>query len=480
MKNKITLISLLAAVSVFAAQTVVSLPENREKINLTVYNNNRALVQEIRQIPLPQGVSTVRFEGVAQSIIPQSLIVSGGGFRVLEQNYEFDLISREKLLEKFIGREVTLIDRDGIFAGTPAAGSGNHATRINAQLIANSFQPIFEVNGQILLGFDGQILLPELPENLFARPTLKWLVDAQRRGDVRADVSYLTEGFSWNADYVMLLGDDERSASITAWITLTNQSGAEFENANLRLMAGDVNMVSPRPAPMMRARAEAVMFDASGDFLANGVEQRSFDEFHIYTVARPVSIRENQTKQIEMFSAPRIAVQRRYRVQSGIRAVPSRSQQGSDRGVRHDVLSEITFQTGQRNNLNLPFPRGVVRIYRKDGDKNVFVGEDNISHTPINEEITMRSGNAFDITSFVRTTSQRQINDRRFEFAKEVSISNHKRERITVLFDETIHGNWTIRSDARHQRVDAGTARFEIAVPAGQTTTFTFTATVEN
>ncbi|MCL2844671.1 MAG: hypothetical protein FWE23_04370 [Chitinivibrionia bacterium] len=478
MKSKIFTGLLLSVVAVLATQTVVSLPENREALNLTIYNNNRALVQEIRQISLPAGVSNVRFEGVAQSIIPQSLIVSGGGFRVLEQNYEFDLISREALLNKFVGREITLIDQNGVLTG-----NGNIA-RVPARLIANNFQPIFEVDGKIVLGFEGQILLPELPENLFARPTLKWLVQAQRAANVKADVSYLTEGFSWNADYVMLLADNEKNASITAWITLTNQSGAAFENANLRLIAGDVNMVAPQNQMMRQARMVMSAPMMAEDF-GGGVEQRSFDEFHLYSIARPVSIRENQTKQIEMFSAPQINVQRRYRVRSGQSFPQPVSRRGGgaaqdgEMGVRHDVVSEITFQTGQRNNLNLPFPRGVVRIYRKDGDKNVFDGEDNVSHTPINEHITLRSGTAFDITCFVRTTAQRQVNDRRSEFTKEVSISNHKRENITVLFEEIIHGNWTIRSNQRHTQVDANTARFEVAVRAGQTTTFAFTATVD-
>jgi hypothetical protein len=339
------------------------------------------------------------------------------------------------------------------------------------------------VNGQILLGFDGKVLLPELPENLYARPTLMWLVQAQRAANVKADVSYLTEGFSWNADYVMLLADNDKTASITAWITLTNRSGATFENANLRLIAGDVNMVAPRNQMQRQARMvmASPMMDES-DF-GGGVEQRSFDEFHLYSVARPVSIRENQTKQIELFSAPQINVQRRYRVSSGQHISPVSRRGGTvqsgERGVRHDVGSEIIFQTGQRNNLNLPFPRGVIRIYKKDGDKNVFVGEDNVNHTPINEEIALRSGNAFDITCFVRTTAQRQINDRRSEYTKEVTISNHKKENITLLFDEIFHGNWTIKSNTRHTQIDANTARFEVNVRAGQTTTFSFTATVD-
>ena len=473
MKTKAFLITAIFAATVFSSE-VVSQADSRSSLNLTIYNNNRALVQEKRSITLPAGNSNIRFEGVAQNIIPQSLIVvssgsgrSAAGFRVLEQNYEFDLISREKLLEKFVGKEVILIDEDHILGGEK---------RVKAKIVANNFAPVFEVGGQILLGFDGKILLPEIPANLYARPTLNWLVQTPRAGEFTADVSYLTAGLSWNTDYVMLLADDDKSASITAWVTLTNQSGAAFENANLRLIAGDVNTVQQAQPMMhrnMRVMAAGMAMMEDG---APMMEQRSFDEFHLYSVANPVSVGENQTKQIEMFSAQNVKTQRRYLVQGSGAHVPV-ARNSTDRGNPLPVQSQIIFETGKRNNLDLPFPRGVMRIYKKDGTNNIFVGEDNVNHTPINEEITLRSGNAFDITAFERMVSQRQINPQRMEFVKEITISNHKKEAVSVQFDENLWGNWTIKSDIKHTQINANSSRFDLEIPAGKSVVLRFTAT---
>ena len=429
MKTRAILILIISASMVFSGE-VLSSPQDRTSLNLTVYNNNRALVQENRKISLNKGISTIRFEGVSAAVIPQSLIVvSNGGFRVLEQNYEFDLISREKLLEKYVGKEITLIDEDKILGDKK---------NVSAKIVANNFQPVFEVDGKILLGFDGKILLPRIPENLYAKPTLNWLVQAQKAGDVSTNVSYLTEGFSWNADYVLLVADDDKSASITAWITLTNQSGAPFENAKLQLIAGDVNLAQGIVKPR-RAALDGMMLMEAQMSNAKGVEQKSFDEYHLYSVSDPVSVRENQTKQIEMFSAQNIKVQKRYRTQSDGSFVPVRSD--SEKGNPLKVQTEIVFETGKKNNLDLPFPGGVIRIYKKDGENSVFIGEDNINHTPVNEEITLKSGNAFDITCFEKKTAEKRITDRKTEFTKEITVSNHKKENIALQFDETLYGN---------------------------------------
>ena len=274
----------------------------------------------------------------------------------------------------------------------------------------------------------------------------------------------------------MLLADDDKSAAITAWVTLTNQSGTAFENANLQLIAGDVNMIQQMQPRMMRAMAAGnIMMDEVS--AAPRMEQRSFDEFHLYSVANPVSVNENQTKQIEMFAAENVKTQRRYRVQSGGFYIPARSD--NDKGNPLSVQSEIVFETGKKNNLDLPFPRGIIRIYKKDGTNNIFVGEDNVNHTPINEEIVLRSGNAFDITAFERKVSEKQISDKKSEFVKEITFSNHKKESITLWFEENLWGNWTIKSDAKYTKINANTARFEVSVPAGKSVVLKYTATIE-
>jgi len=474
MKIRTMLILSVFTGAVFAAE-VLSPMQNRTSLNLTIYNTNRALVQETRKITLAKGVSTIRFEGVPATVIPQSLIVvSNGGFSVLEQNYEFDLISREKLLEKYVGKEVTLIDEDKILSDK------SDKKNVSAKIVANNFLPVFEVGGKILLGFDGKILLPEIPENLYAKPTMNWLVQTQKSGDFNVDVSYLTQGISWNADYVMLLADNDKSASITSWITLTNQSGAAFESAKLALVAGDVNMV--RGEVMYDANEMAtggIMRAAKASFAEPRVVEQSIDEYHMYSVSGPVTINDRQTKQIEMFSAQNIKVQKRYRAQAGHLYAYARHNV-SDKGSKLDVQTEIVFETGKKNNLDMPFPKGVVRIYKKDGANNVFLGEDNIDHTPVNQEITLKSGNAFDISCFEKKTSEKRIGDQKTEFSKEIIFSNSKKESVTVMFDEkNLYGKWSIKSDVQYKKIDANTARFELSVAPGNDVVLKYTATIE-
>jgi len=455
------------------AQPVLSQTQDRTSLSVTIYNNNRALVQESRKISLSKGVSTVRFEGVPSAVIPQSLIVvSKDGFSVFEQNYEFDLISREKLLEKYIEKEVTLIDEDKILSDKK---------NVAAKIVANNFAPVFEVGGKILLGFDGKILLNEIPENLYAKPTMNWLVSAPKSAEFNADVSYMTGAMSWNADYVMLISADDKSASITSWVTLTNQCGASFENAKLSLVAGDVNMVRESGGYPMNEmnvsgapikRAMLAMADAQA------VEQRSIDEYHLYSVKNPVTINDRQTKQIEMFSAQDVKIQKRYRVSSGGGYLPSRG--ASEKGNRLDVQTEIVFETGKKNNLDMPFPKGVVRMYKKDGANNVFLGEDNIEHTPTNQEVALKSGNAFDISCFEKRTSEKRLSDQKTEFSKEITFSNSKKEAVTVMFDEkNLYGKWVVKGDREHKRIDANSARFEVSVPAGGDAVLKYTATIE-
>jgi hypothetical protein len=206
------------------------------------------------------------------------------------------------------------------------------------------------------------------------------------------------------------------------------------------------------------------------------IDEKSFDEYHIYSVNNNVTINDNQTKQIEMFSANDIKVKKRYRVQSAARYY---ARDESEKGTKLDVRTEIVFETGKKNNLDMPFPKGVIRIYKKDGKNNVFLGEDNINHTPINEEIALKSGNAFDITCFEKKVSEKRIGEQKMEFVKEIIFANHKKESVSVMFDETnLRGKWTIKSDSKYVKLNANTARFELNIASGKEVVLTYTATV--
>ncbi len=442
-----------------ADEVVVSEPDQRALLELTVYNQNLALIREVRRAALPSGGFALEFRGVPQQIRPATLLVEARGrtgLVVLEQNYEFDLMSREKILEKYVGREVSWIQEEG--------------ERITGRLLGMAVGPVYEVGGEVVFEVPGRIALPRLPENLRARPTLVWRAQTERRGEAELDVSYLTSGLSWNADYVLQLDAAGTKADLKGWVTVENRSGAGFSEARLQLVAGDINIVQPA----FDARATFQLAEAVG--AAPKMEAETLYDYHLYTVPWTTSLPDNSSKQVSLLEATDIAIARRYTVQTF-----SGFFRGGDlRGAKQDVWVSYEFANREQNRLGVALPAGVVRVYgqAKEG-KRQLLGEDRIRHTPRNELITLRVGKAFDVVAERVRKDYRRVSDRVHRTEWEITLRNQKDEDVVVEVREAVGGQWEIlRSSLPHEKVSAQEILFKVPVRKADTVVLTYTVEV--
>jgi len=284
------------------AESLISGLEDQRGVEVTIYNVNLGLVKDQRLISLPQGVGELRFMDVAAQIIPTSVhiksVVDPASLQVLEQNYEYDLLNPQKLLDKYVGKEVKLYTKNPYT---------EREEILTATLLSNNGGPIFKIGDEITFGHPGRIIFPGVPENLISKPTLVWLIDNRLKEKQKVEASYLTNGINWRADYVVILNDKDTKADLSGWVTIDNKSGAAYKDAKIKLVAGDVNRVRDEPEykdKMLRmAKAEAM--PAAPQF-----KEEEFFEYHIYTLQRPSTIKENQTKQISLVTADSIPVRK--------------------------------------------------------------------------------------------------------------------------------------------------------------------------
>jgi hypothetical protein len=444
-----------------AADLVASEPTQRETLELTVYNQDLALIREVRTVRVPEGALDLEFRGVPSGIQPATLLVEvggGTGLVVLEQNYEFDLMSREKILEKYVGREIAWIQEDG--------------ERVSGRLLGMAAGPVYEVEGEVVFEVPGRIALPRLPENLRARPTLVWRAETERGGEAELDVSYLSGGMGWQADYVLHLEPEGRQADLKGWVTVENRSGAGFEGATLQLVAGDINRVRsgpPRPE-VMYAAADAVKGRA------RGVEEETLYDYHLYTVPWSTDLPDNSSKQVSLLDAPGIAVTRHYTVRAGMQYFRG----GSSGDDKQDVWIRYTFENREEGGLGMPLPAGVVRVYgQSHAGKQQLLGEDRIGHTPKNEEIDLTVGKAFDLVAERVRTDYARVSDRVHRTSWEITLRNHKEEDVRVEVIEQVGGDWEIlRSSLPHEKLSAQEIRFEVPVARDGETKLSYTVEV--
>ena len=461
-RKNILAMLLLATVAVgtaLAADPVASEPDQRQSLELTVYNQDLALVRELRRVEVPEGNFELEFRGVPSQIRPASLLVEaagGTGLVVLEQNYEFDLMSREKILEKYVGRELSWIQEDG--------------ERVSGRLLGMAAGPVFEVDGEVVFEVPGRIALPQLPENLRARPTLVWRAETERSGRADLDVNYLTGGLSWQADYVLQLAPDNRQADLQGWVTVENRSGTGFAQATLQLVAGEINQVRPgRPQPEIAALA----MEAKGR--GPQVQEETLYDYHLYTVPWATDLPDNSNKQVSLLDAPGIAVQRHYTVRGGAQYF-----RGATSEARQDVWVRYTFENREAGGLGMPLPAGTVRVYgQSEAGKRQLLGEDRIDHTPRDEELDLTVGKAFDLVAERVRTDYSRVSDRVHRTAWEITLRNHKDEDVTVEVLEQVGGDWEIiRSSLPHEKLSAGEIRFEVPVPADGETVLSYVVQV--
>ena len=433
--------------------------QDQEAVEVTVYNSNLGLIKDVRTVSLPVGEGELRFMDVASHVKPATVHVTSleapSAFTVLEQNYEYDLMNPEKLLDKYVGREIKIVDWNHY---------QDRKDTVEAMLLSNNQGQVYRIGTDIYLGHPGVKVLPELPENLIAKPTLTWLFRNESRGPHRLRVSYLTENIQWRADYVLLLNDKDTEGGLSGWVTLDNRSGALYRNARLKLVAGAVHLASPAPEER-QFLAKAMARPEADDF-----REEAFFEYHMYDLERPTTIKDRQTKQIRLLEASGVAVQKELCV-VGPRHSFTRSLQGPS--TKTPVTVYVTFRNDDANCLGIPLPAGVVRLYKEDSrGSQQFIGEDRIEHTPKDETIRLKTGEAFDVVSERLQTDYRQVTRGVHETAWEIQLRNHKESPVRIAVVEPLSGNWKVlESSHPYEKSDAFTIRFEVDVPASESVT---------
>ena len=446
-----------AALGQAAEQTTTG--RDRQSVNITVYNSNLGLVRETRRLSLPQGQVALRFADVTAQIRPETVHLSSltapASLRILEQNYQYDLLNPAKLLDKFVGKEITLVLRH-------YQNNTESFEPVQATLLSNNGGQVWRINGQIVINPSNisEMRFPDLPKNLVATPTLVWDLENRESGPQTVEASYLTAGMNWRADYVLLINADDTKGDLQGWVTLTNGSGATFEDARLQLVAGDVNRVSEEREYALAGAMQRKAMDSVSQF-----QEQGFFEYHLYTLQRPTSVRDNETKQVSLLEAAGFDVKKEFVLNGQHYYYTNYNNPGQP--IKEKIGVYVQFRNAQQNKLGMPLPAGTIRLYKKDDKGNQqFIGEDKIDHTPKDEDVRVKVGDAFDIVSERKQTDYKVVvSGHLYEFAYEIKIRNHKDGPITVVVNEPIGGDWEMISSTFEARKTAAfAARFNVPV----------------
>jgi hypothetical protein len=428
--------------------------DDQVDVAVTVYNSNIALVRDVRQLSLPTGLTNLRFMDIAATVNPATVhfrsLTEPARLSVLEQNYEYDLLEPDKLLRKYVGREVTLV-----------RWVGGKQEEVKAQLLAYNNGPVWKIGNEIVTGLHADhYRFPELPENLYSRPTLVWQLDNRGAQRHRVEASYLAGSMAWSADYVLTVGRDDRAAGLDGWVTLTNNSGTAYKNAKLQLVAGDLHRVMEQyQADAMMAKRALEAATASPQFA-----REAFSEYHLYTLGRRTTIFDKQTKQISLLSAASVPVEKAYVVEG--QQFYYRNPQHPGAPLKDAVKVYFKFRNDEKSGLGMPMPAGVVRVYQADSAGGLqFVGEDQIDHTPKDEPLSIHIGNAFDVVCERKQTDFRRLADQLYEMEFEITLRNHKDVPITVDVHEPVGGDWQVlESSHKWTKADAWALHFKVPV----------------
>lgn len=431
-----------------------------QSVSLTVYNGDLALIREVRPVSFEQGTQVVTLKDVSGQLRPDTVHLDTPGLegvQLLEQNYDYDLVSTSKLLQRFIGQQITLVN------------DADHSV-ITGTLLSTTDGIVLLSDGQIMLNPPGRIVLPgNSADDLLLRPTLSWQLFSPQAKSTNAEISYLSGGLSWEASYVLNLAADDKSAGLEGWVTMSNYSGTTYKDAQLKLVAGDVNRVQKEMQYAMRGgdMAEAMPAPAPPQFA-----EQNFFEYHLYELQRKTTIKNNQQKQVGLLSAQDVPVTKLYELD------------GSYQQEKAQVRVVVEVDNKKDNGLGMPLPAGTVRVYKEDksGAPN-FAGEDRIEHTPRNEKLRLGIGNAFDVTGVVTQTDYKS-DASKSQTTWKVTVKNHKEtEPITVrVVNRSLWGNWEItnNSGADFVKENANTAAWNVKVPADGEATVTYTVVVYN
>jgi len=458
-------------------------------VELTIYNVNFGLVKEVRSIDLKAGRQEVRVEDVAALIDPTSVgfksLTPGSPLEILEQNYQYDLISTQTILLKSIGKRIRLRQllengreavSDGELLAAPGqiVNAGDGAGQVYTGLVVKTD------DGRFVLSPTGTIEVLELPEGLISKPTLMWDLIAERAGRHEIELAYLTNGINWSADYVLTLSADDKNADLNGWVTLNNQSGTAYQDATLKLVAGDVRRLQP----------QARGFGGAGGF-GGAMEQRGADlgfreetlfEYHLYTLQRPATVHDRETKQIALLNATGVDVTKQL-ILEGQRSIwhgygrNYRPGEGYATDPKTKVNVTVAVKNSEKNRLGLPLPKGKVRVYKRDAGGQVqMLGEDQIDHTPREETFNLYIGDAFDVVGERRRVNFRWINSHTFEETFEIKVRNRKKSAETVRVVEHAWSEWNItRESMKSVKKDSNTFEYVVPLKPDQEQVITYT-----
>lgn len=455
-------------------QEKITTLEDQNSVAVTIYNENLALIKDQRTITLDNGFNLLAFRGVSATMRPETSLLRNinntKSLSILEQNFDFDLLTPQKLLEKYVGKEINIATMNPI--------TGEEIIE-QATVLSTNQGVVVKIGNRIETNPRGRYIFDKVPENLRDQPTLVIQLNSQSSKPQDVELSYLTSGLSWKADYVAELNADDTKLDLMGWVTLNNKSGTTYKDAKLQLVAGDVNVVKHdfrqrsdnRPMPAMKS----VMAEDS-------MSEESLFEYHLYSLNRPTTLSNNQTKQVSLLTAAQVPVSKEFL----LKGAPYYYQSSyGNIGQKLKVGVYVEFKNKEKSGLGLPLPKGIVRVYKKDKSGNAqFIGEDKIDHTPKNEDVRLKLGDAFDITADKKQTNFEKRNaygkyNHAFESAYEIKLKNAKSEAVTVVVREPVPGDWKMLEQSHpFKKAAAGTAEWHIEVPAESSTTLNYNVLV--
>jgi hypothetical protein len=440
--------------------TISSFGQNpdQKSIAVTVYNANLGVVKDLREMDIKSGTSKIFLTDVAQFIDPTSVHIKLNG-DVIEQNYQYDLVSLDKILQKYIDKEIQLIGENNEF-----------------------------IEGKLLSSFAGQIVIEKkegglvmipntakyrfsvgsLPEGLITKPTLVWTVDSKSSGKQNVEISYQTSGMNWHAEYVAVLNQNDTKLDLNSWVSVENNSGATYKNAVLKLVAGDVNLITPGRGQIYGVTDDMRM---EKSVAPQQFQEKEFFEYHIYNLQRPATLAQNETKQISLFEAGDVKATKKFYYRSG----GHQSYYYGNVSNTGKVAVIVEFENKEEYNLGVPMPKGKVRVYKSDGETIEFIGEDMIDHTPNKEKVKLKIGDAFDIVAEEVQTENKKITDRVYEQAYEIKLKNRKKEDIVIEVERTLGTYWEVLSSSiSYDKKDSQNIIFKVPVKADDETVLKF------
>ena len=477
-KRRLTALVVLSTLSIGAFALELdetrSTLDDQKDVAVTIYNSDLALVKDQRKLRLKAGLNNLAIRDVSGQMRPETALLrslsQAGSLTLLEQNFNFDLLTPAKLLEKYVGKTITIVKTH------PQTGV---ETMEQATVLSANDGGVFRVGNSIETGLPGRIVYDSVPENLRDRPTLVTQINNKGVADQTIELSYLTSGLGWRADYVTELNANDTMLDLSGWVTLTNTSGATYKNAKLQLVAGDINRVQEQFARPTEIRmAKGMMTDA-----ATRMAEESLLEYHLYTLDRPTTIAENQTKQVALLSASQVPVRKELQLTGANYYYQG---QYGDLGTKIKVGVFVEFDNKETAKLGMPLPKGIMRVYKKDSAGNAqFVGEDHIDHTAKNEVVRLKLGEAFDVIADKKQTDFKVLPQpskglSMYESAYELTLKNAKKEAVTVTVVEPIGGDWRIISESQPSKKTSSTANiWKVTVPAEGKTTLSYRVSVK-